>query len=76
MLKKLHASLVLLLFGAIVFGQLKSGPMLGAIELRTAYIWCELNAASQIKLEYWKLGDRRKVFHLIPRTNFDRFNFK
>ncbi|MBK9720477.1 MAG: alkaline phosphatase family protein [Saprospiraceae bacterium] len=75
MLKKLHASLVLLLFGAIGFGQLKSGPMLGAIELRTAYIWCELNAASQIKLEYWKLGDRRKVFHLIP-SNFDRFNFK
>lgn len=79
-MKKITALLFLanLLTANIVLAQkegpIKSGPMLGNVELRTAIIWAELNSgATSVKLTYWKEGVQtsRKTVRPIDGSKWD-----
>lgn len=44
---------------AEIFSQIKSGPMVGYVEHRTAKIWIELQSDIDVQLKYWR--DRKSV---------------
>jgi alkaline phosphatase D len=71
----LHSFLFLFIFSESILSQIKSGPMLGAIELRTAYIWCEVSPSTQVKLECWKSGDK-SVVPLIEDKKTDEYHYR
>ncbi|HEX5625110.1 MAG TPA: hypothetical protein VFX48_03760, partial [Saprospiraceae bacterium] len=75
MIKWLQLAWIFFLISKTVCGQIKSGPMLGAIELRTAYVWCEVHPGTDIQLEYWKKGERSRTHTLKPDME-DRFEFR
>ncbi len=64
-----------LLYLNILTGQIKSGPMLGAVEFRTAKIWYELDREIPLELVYWKL-DKPEERKKIEVHAYDRFEFK
>jgi alkaline phosphatase D len=49
--------------------------MLGAIELRTAYVWCEADIHSSITLELWKSDEQNKKVNLNGNYT-DRFEHR
>ncbi len=49
--------------------QIKSGPMLGYVELRTAKIWCELIPQTSVELLYWPTQDDKKVNKAFKTIN-------
>lgn len=55
--------------------QLKSGPMLGPIELRTAQIWCEVEKGTNPELVFWKLGAESRKINLKPEV-FKKFGYR
>ncbi len=73
----LHVSLLFisLLIGYDAFAQLKSGPMLGPVELRTAYIWCEVHPKTKLTLEYWNVNERQTIHSIKPKVT-EKFGFR
>jgi len=63
------------LVGFYAWTQLKSGPMLGPVELKTAWIWCELDRDVEVYLEYWNDRDLHKK-KAWPLEKAKRFEFK
>lgn len=75
MKRLLHQFLFLFLTINSILCQLKSGPMLGAIEMRTALVWCEVHSGTTVKLEYWKQNERLLSKH-IEGNPFEKYNFR
>lgn len=48
--------------------------MLGPVELRSAYIWCEVYPSIKTKLEYWKPGDYKNRITDYPEIT-ERYEF-
>lgn len=59
---------------ADIFSQIKSGPMVGYVEHRTAKIWLELQSDVDVQLKYWKTGVPSSMQTAFPNHN-KRFNF-
>lgn len=57
---------LMLIFSYNGKSQLKSGPMLGPVDLKTAWIWCELEKDAEIELVYWKSSDPKHKKELEP----------
>ncbi len=58
-----------------VSAQIKSGPMLGPVELRTAYIWCEVYPKAKIILEYWNSANKASLKSIKPFIT-EKFGYK
>ncbi len=61
------------------FSQVKSGPMLGYVELRSAKIWCEVIPGTQLIINYWKENDKKSIQKAYvtrnPFMNFETQHF-
>ena len=59
----------------ISLAQIKSGPMLGAVEYRTAKVWYELDRDIAVQLEYWRM-DKPSVRTKVDGQAYDKFEFR
>ncbi|HMW37916.1 MAG: alkaline phosphatase D family protein [Saprospiraceae bacterium] len=65
----LHLSLFVILLGHASYAQIKSGPMLGYVELRTAKVWCEVIPGTHIGLDYWAVQEPEKIHQAFRKVN-------
>lgn len=65
----LHFSLFVILLGHVSLAQIKSGPMLGYVELRTAKVWCEVFPGTHVGLEYWAVEEPEKIHQAFRKVN-------
>ncbi len=64
-----HIFCTTLLWLDLTLAQIKSGPMLGYIELRTAKIWCEVIPDTKINVEFWPETDPKQIRTAFPTTS-------
>lgn len=76
MVKSLQFLLLTTIFftKAEIFSQIKSGPMVGYVEHRTAKIWIELQSDIDVQLKYWRTGAPSTIQTAFP-NHHRRFNF-
>jgi alkaline phosphatase D len=58
-----------------LFGQLKSGPMLGYSDLKEVMIWVQTNGASTVQIKYWEKGNSKNVHFTEKMSTWKDENF-
>lgn len=58
----------------IGFAQIKSGPLVGYVEHRTAKVWIELDQEVDVQLKYWKKNAANTIQTAYPK-HFRKFSF-